>query len=207
MPLRLFVATTNAGKLADFREAAEEFQIAIDPVPGLRTIPVPHEHGDTFEANAITKAIYYSGFAPGEVVIADDSGLEVDALGGNPGVRSARLAQDMHCDPAVGCLDARNVFCLLSLLDALPNPSRAARFVCALAVARDGHILLRAEGTVDGQILDAPRGTDGFGYDPLFLIPSLGLTMAEIPRHQKWELSHRGNAFRSLLTQLDQAPL
>jgi XTP/dITP diphosphohydrolase len=203
----IYPATTNVGKFAEFAAAAHDHAIHISKLPGIDDMPDPIEDASTFIGNAEIKACAYSLLAPGCLILADDSGLEVDALGGNPGVRSARLAQDMHCDPAVGCLDARNVFCLLSLLDALPNPSRAARFVCALAVARDGHILLRAEGTVDGQILDAPRGTDGFGYDPLFLIPSLGLTMAEIPRHQKWELSHRGNAFRSLLTQLDQAPL
>ena len=89
-----------------------------------------------------------------------------------------------------------------SLLAQLPNPSRAARFVCTLALARDGKVLLRAEGTVNGVLLTTPRGKDGFGYDPLFLVPSLNLTFAEIPREQKWQISHRGNAFRSLLTKL-----
>src|SRR5271154_6120964 len=119
MALRLFVATTNAGKLADFREAAEEYQIAIDPVPGLRTIPAPQEDGLTFEANAITKAIYYSGFAPGEVVIADDSGLEVDELNGAPGVRSARFAADSGLVDSPDANDNTDVWNNLILLQKL----------------------------------------------------------------------------------------
>jgi XTP/dITP diphosphohydrolase len=99
--------------------------------------------------------------------------------------------------------DARNNALLLTRLHALPpDTPRTARFVCALALARDGQVLLRAHGVVEGQILDAPRGDNGFGYDPLFLIPSLGLTTAELPAAQKWSLSHRGNAFRALLSQL-----
>jgi XTP/dITP diphosphohydrolase len=158
--------------------------------------------------NAELKAIAYSLLAPGLLVFADDSGLEVDTLGGQPGVRSARFADDLYFElNSSRTKDDRNNRCLLSLLNALPNPTRAARFVCALALARDGQVLLRAEGTVEGQILDTPRGADGFGYDPLFLIPSRDLTLAEVPREQKWQISHRGNAFRSLLAQLHHAHL
>jgi XTP/dITP diphosphohydrolase len=205
MPLRLFVATTNAGKLADFREAAEEFQIAIDPVPGLRTIPVPHEHGDTFEANAITKAIYYSGFAPGEVVIADDSGLEVDALDGAPGVRSARFAADSGLTDSPDANDNTDVWnniVLLQKLDGIPTDRRTARYRCVLAAARDGEALLTAEGTVEGLILEAPHGTGGFGYDPLFYLPELDQTMADLDISVKFALSHRGLAFADLLPRL-----
>jgi XTP/dITP diphosphohydrolase len=205
MALRLFVATTSAGKLADFREAAEEHQIAIDPVPGLRTIPAPQEDGLTFEENAITKAIYYSGFAPGEIVIADDSGLEVDALEGAPGVRSARFAADTGLTDSPDANDNTDVWnnmVLLQKLDGVPSVRRTGRYRCVLAAARDGEVLVTAEGSVDGQILEAPHGTGGFGYDPLFYLPELDQTMADLDVSVKFALSHRGLAFAELLPQL-----
>jgi len=204
--MTIYPATTNVGKFVEFSTAAHDKAIHIAKLPGIDDMPDPIEDATTFMGNAEIKACAYSLLAPGFLIVADDSGLEVNALGGDPGVRSARLADDMNFDPSAGCKDTRNVLALLSLLAAAPNPDRSARFVCALAVARDGNILIRAEGEVEGQILDAPRGNDGFGYDPLFLVPSLGLTMAEIPRQQKWEISHRGNAFRSLIAQLDKLP-
>jgi XTP/dITP diphosphohydrolase len=205
--MTLYPATTNFGKFAEFATAAHAEGVDVAKLPGIDEMPDPIEDASTFIGNAEIKARAYSLLAPGLLVVADDSGLEADALGGDPGVRSARFADDLNFDHTAGCEDNRNNLCLLSLLAALPDASRAARFVCALALARDGEILLRAEGTVEGQLLDTPRGTDGFGYDPLFLIPSLGLTMAELSRPQKWELSHRGRAFRSLMTQLSQLSL
>jgi XTP/dITP diphosphohydrolase len=205
MPIRLFVATTSEGKLADFREAAEEYQIAIDPVPGLRTIPAPHEDGKTFEANAITKAIYYSGFAPNEVVIADDSGLEVDALDGAPGVRSARFAADtglIDSPDANDNTDVWNNIVLLQKLEGVPTDRRTARYRCVLAAARDGEVLLTAEGTIEGIILEAPHGTGGFGYDPLFYLPNLDQSMADLDVGVKFAISHRGLAFADLLPRL-----
>jgi len=205
MALRLFVATTSAGKLADFREAAEEYEIVLDPVPGLRTIPAPREDGDTFEANAITKAIYYSGFAPGEIVIADDSGLEVDALNGAPGVRSARFAADtglVDSPDANDNTDVWNNIVLLQKLEGVPADKRTARYRCVLAAARDGEILLTSEGAVEGLILEAPHGTGGFGYDPLFYLANLDQTMADLDSSVKFALSHRGLAFADLLPQL-----
>jgi XTP/dITP diphosphohydrolase len=205
MAFRLFVATTSQGKLADFREAAEEYQIVIDPVPGLRTIPAPHEHGPTFEANAITKAIYYSGFAPNELVIADDSGLEVDALSGAPGVRSARFAADTGLTDSPDANDNTDVWnniVLLQKLDGIPLEKRTARYRCVLAAARDGEVLLTAEGSVEGLILEAPHGTGGFGYDPLFYLPDLDQTMADLDISVKFALSHRGLAFAELLPRL-----
>jgi XTP/dITP diphosphohydrolase len=205
MALRLFVATTSAGKLADFREAAEEYQIAIDPVPGLRTIPAPQEDGLTFEENAITKAIYYSGFAPGEIVIADDSGLEVDALHGAPGVRSARFAADTGLTDSPDANDNTDVWnnmVLLQKMDGVPEDRRSARYRCVLAAARDGVVLITAEGSVDGLILEAPHGTGGFGYDPLFYLPELDQTMADLDVGVKFAISHRGLAFAELLPQL-----
>jgi XTP/dITP diphosphohydrolase len=205
MALRLFVATTSEGKLADFREAAEEYEIVLDPVPGLRTIPAPHEDGLTFEANAITKAIYYSGFAPGDVVIADDSGLEVDALNGAPGVRSARFAADsglVDSPDANDNTDVWNNMILLQKLDGVPMEQRTARYRCVLAAARDGEVLETAEGTVEGLILEAPHGTGGFGYDPLFYLPNLDQTMADLDLSVKFAVSHRGLAFAELLPRL-----
>ena len=205
MAFRLFVATTSQGKLADFREAAEEYQIAIDPVPGLRTIPAPQEDGPTFEANAISKAIYYSGFAPNELVIADDSGLEVDALSGAPGVRSARFAADTGLTDSPDANDNTDVWnniVLLQKLDGIPMEKRTARYRCVLAAARDGEVLLTAEGAVEGLILEAPHGTGGFGYDPLFYLPDLDQTMADLDISVKFALSHRGLAFAELLPRL-----
>ena len=206
MALRLFVATTSEGKLADFREAAEEYQIALDPVPGLRTIPAPHEDGLTFEENAITKAVYYSGFAPGEVVIADDSGLEVDALDGAPGVRSARFAADSGLTDSPDANDNTDVWnnmILLQRLDGIPPDQRTARYRCVLAAARDGEVLFTSEGSVEGIILEAPHGTGGFGYDPLFYLPNLDQTMADLDITVKFGLSHRGLAFADLLTRFN----
>ena len=205
MAFRLFVATTSEGKLADFREAAEEYQIAIDPVPGLRTIPSPQEDGATFEDNAILKAIYYSGFAPGEVVIADDSGLEVDALNGAPGVRSARFAADtglVDSPDANDNTDVWNNIVLLQKLEGVPEGQRTARYRCVLAAARDGEVLLTSEGSVEGLILEAPHGTGGFGYDPLFYLPELDQTMADLDTNVKFAISHRGQAFAELLPRL-----
>jgi XTP/dITP diphosphohydrolase len=146
------------------------------------------------------------------MVFADDSGLEVEALGGEPGVRSARFADDLGFEVGVGTKDERNNRAVLSLLRDLTETleadggvtvgGRGARFVCALVLAKDGEVVLRAEGEVEGEILEAPRGTDGFGYDPLFLVPELGRTLAEMTPEEKWRVSHRGNAFRELLRQL-----
>jgi XTP/dITP diphosphohydrolase len=200
MVITLYAATSNPGKLAEFATSASSSGIEVLPLPNLASIPEPIEDADTFMGNAELKARAYSLTAPGLLVFADDSGLSVDALQSAPGVRSARYADDLNFDPGQGTKDDRNNRALLRQLASATN--RTARFICTLALARDGQILLRAEGSVEGQILPAPQGADGFGYDPLFLLPALGLTMAELPRERKWQLSHRGNAFRSLLSQL-----
>jgi XTP/dITP diphosphohydrolase len=195
----LYAATSNQGKLAEFAKSAGSAGVEVLALPGLKGMPEPVEDATTFMGNAEKKAIAYSLLAPGLLVMADDSGIEADALGGQPGVRSARFADDLNFEPGIGTKDERNNRCLLSLLAAPPNARRGGRFVCALALARDGEVLLRAEGVCAGEILTAPRGGNGFGYDPLFLIPSLGLTTAELDPATKWQLSHRGNAFRALL--------
>jgi XTP/dITP diphosphohydrolase len=201
--LILYAATTNPGKLAEFATSASAEGIDVLALPHIDTLPEPVEDAPTFMGNAEIKALAYSLAAPGLLVFADDSGLEVDALDGAPGVRSARFAEDAGFDPGSGVSkDVRNNAYLMSLLEALPAEPHTARFVCALALARDGEILLRAEGKVEGEMLAGPRGEMGFGYDPLFLLPALGLTMAELPADEKWQLSHRGDAFRNLLVQL-----
>ena len=205
MGLRIYAATTSQGKLRDFRTAALACSIAIDPLPGIATIAAPEENGATFAANATLKAVYYSRFAPGELVVADDSGLEVDALDGAPGVRSARFASDAGMFDSPDANDNTEVWnniVLLQRLEGVPSERRTARYRCVLVAARDGHVLHIAEGVVEGVILDAPRGANGFGYDPLFYLPSLERTMAEIDLETKLSLSHRGRAIAALLPKL-----
>jgi XTP/dITP diphosphohydrolase len=202
MGLRLYAATTSLGKLRDFRTAAQAYSIAIDPLPGLTSIPAPEENGASFADNATLKAVYYSRFAPGEMVLADDSGLEVDALYGAPGVRSARFAADsgmVDSPDANDNTDVWNNILLLQRLEDVPQERRTARYRCVLVAARDGQVLHTAEGTVEGVILDAPRGAGGFGYDPLFYLPALERTLAEVDLETKLSLSHRGRAIAALL--------
>jgi XTP/dITP diphosphohydrolase len=195
----LYVASSNAGKLRDFAVAAVVFGVEIAVLPGLKEIPAPEEDGLTFEANARLKAEAYSRAQPGLLVLADDSGLEVDALEGAPGVRSARYAEDAGFDLTDSeDADGRNNRYLLEQLRGHAQP-RTARYRCVLAVARDGLTLLTADGSVEGQIAVEPRGTWGFGYDPLFWLPELGKTMAEIDLETKQRLSHRGRALTALL--------
>ena len=199
--ITLYAATSNAGKLRDFAAAAEdEKEIAIRPLPNLEAIAPPPEDELTFEGNARAKAIYYSRFLPGETVFADDSGLKVDSLAGEPGIRSARYAADAgFVTDSPATTDERNNLYLLARLKDLPVGRRDARYCCVLAAARDGECLLTAEGTVEGEILTAPRGKGGFGYDPLFYLPEIEKTMAEIDLATKHQLSHRGRAVRALL--------
>ena len=196
----LYAATGNPGKLREFAISASTQGIEVLPLPRLKEIPEPIEDAPTFMGNAELKARAYSLTLPGALVFADDSGLSVDILDGRPGVRSARFADDNGYAIGLGTKDERNNSRLLMLMP--DRGPRTAHFLCALALARDGEILLRAEGQVTGELLYRPKGTDGFGYDPLFLIPDLNLTFAELPTEKKWELSHRGRAFRALLAQL-----
>jgi XTP/dITP diphosphohydrolase len=205
MPLHLYVATSSQGKLRDFRTAAESHKVSIDPLPELADIDPPEETGDTFAENATLKAVYYSQFSPGALVLADDSGLEVDALSGAPGVRSARFASDaglIDSPDANDNTDVWNNIVLLQRLDDIPDAQRTARYRCVLVAAQDGHPTHMAQGSVEGMILGAPRGTGGFGYDPLFYLPDLQRTMAEIDLQTKLSLSHRGRALADLLAQL-----
>ena len=200
----VLVATSNPGKLRDFAGAAEAHGIAIASIPGFSSLPVVNEDGATFEANSRKKAEEYSRAAPGDLVLADDSGLEIDALGGAPGVHSARYAapdlqnKDPHRAEANTDDEANNTRVLRELAG-LPPEKRSARFVCVLAAARDGRTLATFRGTAEGIILNAPRGHNGFGYDPLFYFPHIGKTFAELSAREKAQYSHRGGAFRLFL--------
>lgn len=202
MTQRLLVATTNKGKLRDFAIAAKG-DVNLVPLPGLEGIAAPDEDEDSFEGNARIKAVYYSLFAPGEIVIADDSGLEVDALDGAPGVRSARYADDMKF-AGEGSVDVRNNLCLIAALDGVET--RAGRYRCALVAARDGVVLAVGDGAVEGRILATAQGGRGFGYDPYFLPEGASGSMAELGDAERMMLSHRGRALRDLLPKLWSRP-
>ena len=198
---RIYAATSNPGKLRDFAAAAADNpHLTIEPLPGLSELAAPPEDEPTFAGNARLKASYYSRFSPGEIVIADDSGLEVDALNNDPGVRSARYAADAGFTTGTAATtDETNNLFLLQQLANTPVGARQGRYRCVIAAARDGACLQTGEGTVEGEILTAPRGAGGFGYDPLFYLPALGKTMAEIDLATKHRISHRGHALRALL--------
>jgi len=196
---RTLIATSNAGKLRDFSGAAAAFGIEIGSIPNFSSLPSVVEDGLTFEANARKKAEAYSRTVPGEIVLADDSGLEVDALGGAPGVHSARYAADLpHLADENTDDEANNARLLRELKNVRPE-RRTARFVCVIAAARDGRTLEVFRGQAEGVILNAPRGTNGFGYDPLFLFPQIGKTFAELSAEEKANYSHRGAAVRKFL--------
>ena len=203
-PHSVLVATSNPGKLRDFAGAAATMGITIRTIPGFSSLPPVIEDGVTFEENARKKAEEYSRFAPGELVLADDSGLEVDALEGRPGVHSARYAaQGLERDGGAhsnnNSDDEANNARLLRELAEVPPAKRTARFVCVIAAARDGETRATFRGTANGMILDAPRGENGFGYDPLFYFPQIGRTFAELPAEEKSRFSHRGAAFGGFL--------
>ena len=197
--LTVLVATSNPGKIRDFAGAAAVHGITIAGIPGFDSLPTVVEDGDSFEANARKKAEEYSRAAPGEIVLADDSGLEVDALGGAPGVHSARYAAEEPTLAEENTDDDENNARVLRELAGVPVEKRTGRFVCVLAAARDGRTLATFRGTAEGTILDAPRGRNGFGYDPLFYFPEIGKTFAELSAEEKSRYSHRGAAFRKFL--------
>jgi XTP/dITP diphosphohydrolase len=199
-PRTILVATSNPGKIRDFAAAAAPFDIAIATIPKFSSLPRVVEDGITFEENARKKAESYSLAAPGELVLADDSGLEIDALGGAPGVHSARYAADQPHLADCNTDDQANNARVLRELKGISDPKRTARFICVLAVARDGHNIKTFRGTAEGVILHAPRGENGFGYDPLFCFPQIGKTFAELSAVEKAQYSHRGAAFRAFLS-------
>jgi XTP/dITP diphosphohydrolase len=196
---RILIATSNTGKLRDFAGAAREHGIEIAGIPNFSSLPLVVEDGLTFDENARKKAEEYSLAAPGEIVVADDSGLEVDALHGAPGVHSARYAAEAPHLADANTEDHANNTRVLRELKNVPPEKRTGRFVCVLAAARDGKTLATFQGTAGGVILDAPRGTNGFGYDPLFYFPQIRKTFAELSAEEKARYSHRGSAFRQFL--------
>ena len=186
--MRLLVATTNSGKLAEIREILAGLSIGIDALDQFPAVEEAEEPGVTFEENARAKAVHYS-VVTGRVTVAEDSGLEVDALDGAPGVRSARFNGDSYPDKFAAInaqLAARGV------------TESTARFVCALAVADGTTVLFEATGTVKGRLSQEPCGSRGFGYDPIFFYPPYGRTLAEVSAEKKAAVSHRGKAFRKL---------
>jgi XTP/dITP diphosphohydrolase len=197
---RVLIATSNQGKLRDFAGAAGAFGIEIASIPDFASLPAVVEDGATFESNARKKAEAYSRYLPGELVLADDSGLEVDALRGAPGVHSARYAADEPHLANSNTEDEANNARLLRELKDIPRGERTARFVCVIAAARDSQTLGVFRGQAEGVILEAPRGQNGFGYDPLFYFPFIGKTFAELSAEQKAQYSHRGAAFREFLS-------
>jgi XTP/dITP diphosphohydrolase len=187
----LYLASANPGKLREFRNAAGERGIEVESEPGFDRLPACIEDGRTFEENARKKALHYSLHTEG-LVFADDSGISVDALGGAPGVYSARYS-------GPEATDASNNAKLLAELERAGARNRAAHYVCIIVLARRGAVLGVFEGRANGTIISAPRGTGGFGYDPYFLFPPLGKTFAELSPAEKFAVSHRGEAFRALL--------
>jgi XTP/dITP diphosphohydrolase len=185
--LRLYCATTNPGKLREFRLALAD-SVGVEALPGLASMTACEETGVTFEENAVQKALYYSKHCDGYLFV-DDSGLEVDALGGAPGVYSARYAGPDAADETNNRL----------LLDRMRGiPERTARFVCVVALAKSGQLVRTFRGEVEGLLAEEPRGLNGFGYDPLFYYPPFGCTFGEAPVERKMEVSHRSRALDSM---------
>ncbi|MCC7417960.1 MAG: non-canonical purine NTP pyrophosphatase [Acidobacteria bacterium] len=191
-PSRLVVATTNAGKVREIVSLLRGVPFAIVTIGDWPPAPAPDEAGTTFEENARQKALHYAAIT-GELTVAEDSGLEIDALGGQPGVESARYGGEGTSYPQKFAL-------IYEGLRARGGAASGARFVCALALARAGRVIYEARGTVEGLVAPEPKGAGGFGYDPIFYYPPFGQTLAEAGADRKASVSHRGEAFRKLRT-------
>ena len=188
----IYCATSNPGKLREFQLAAPDFDVRALP----NKVTPPEETGDTFEHNAMEKAVYYGQHVEG-YLFADDSGLEVDALNGAPGVQSARYAGEHATDKANNALLLKNLS---------GKTDRTARFVCVIALVKDGKPVQTFRGSVEGRILDGPRGSGGFGYDPLFFHEPFGCTFGEAPIGDKMLVSHRAQALSAMFAFLRQQP-
>lgn len=189
-PRRVVLATTNPDKIREIRAIIGRLPIALVTLGEFPPIVPPEETGDTFADNAKLKALYYAR-ATGLPAIAEDSGLEVDALDGAPGVQSARFGGERATYP-------ERFEKLYAMLDARGGRDSTARFVCHVALADAGRVVFDARGTVEGRVSPEPRGTHGFGYDPIFFHPPSGMTLAEVSDDAKRAVSHRGEAFRKL---------
>jgi XTP/dITP diphosphohydrolase len=197
--VKIYFASSNPGKLAEFRALAasavgapSSTSFSVEMLPGFESLPPFEESAPTFGENALGKALYYSQLNDG-IVFADDSGLVVPALGGAPGVQSARYA-----GPEASSADRINK--LLKELAGTPRHERGAYFCCVIAMVRQGQSIAVISNRADGEILEVPRGTGGFGYDPIFYLPELGKTFAELTSEEKNVHSHRGKAFRRMLS-------
>lgn len=202
--MKILVATTNPGKLKEFSELLDDVGegiqwVCLKDFPGVTEVV---EDGSTFARNAQKKALGYAK-ATGLLTLADDSGLVIDALDGRPGVLSARFAAKECPSADRKEMDKANYQKVLKLLKDVPEPQRTARFMCHLCLADEKEILLEAAGTVEGVINHAPLGDNGFGYDPIFYVPSLGKTAAQLENREKNKISHRGNAIEKLKPMLE----
>lgn len=194
---KLVLASTNKGKVLEFRELFAELPLDLLSLADFSGIPEIEEDGNTFAENALIKARAVANYT-GELTLADDSGLEVDALNGEPGVYSARYGQP-------GWNDRDRYQFLLEKLQGVPSEKKTARFRCAIAlVDPQNNRIEQVDGTVEGVILDSPRGDHGFGYDPVFIIPELGKTMAELTGEEKNRFSHRGRAVQKMIPLLKE---
>ncbi len=198
MTQTIVVATRNSGKLREYQTLLLPLRCEILSLKDVSISEEVEESGQTFAENAREKAIAYSRLTEFPV-LADDSGLEVEALGGRPGVHSARYA-------GPGASDPDRIRKLLTELGRARG-NRDARFVCAIALAQKGNLLLESEGECSGTIISEPRGSNGFGYDPIFLFPDLGKTFAELGEAEKNRHSHRSRAVASLLQKLQSTPI
>ncbi|TAK60436.1 MAG: RdgB/HAM1 family non-canonical purine NTP pyrophosphatase [Dehalococcoidia bacterium] len=195
MPLpKLVLGTNNPGKLREFQQLLDDcgFELVTPAQLGIEF--APEETGTTFEENATIKALE-AARGCGLPALADDSGLEVDALGGRPGIVSARYAGDGRTDPSL--TDEQRVDVVLAEMAGVPEERRGARFRCVIAVATPAGQVRTIEGVFEGRLGTAPRGENGFGYDPIFIVPELGVTSAELPPEHKNQISHRGKAARA----------
>lgn len=200
MKRKILVATTNPGKIAELRSMLDlDVEWAgLGDFPKLNEIK---ENGETFAENARKKAVGYAK-QTGLWTLADDSGLAVDALGGEPGVKSARFSGEKDKDRTL--LDHKNMAKVLKLLEGVPKTERTARFVCRLCLANSEKILAETEGRIEGFIAEEEAGENGFGYDPIFFVPEMNKTIAQISSEEKNAISHRGNAIRKLKPLLDK---
>ena len=189
----LLIATTNRDKLREIRGLLAGNSVELLSLEDRPAVPEPDETGTTFQENARLKALYYDSRVPvpGGLMLAEDSGLVIDALDGEPGIHSARFLRPDATYPE------RFAEIYRRLAERAERP-RTARFICAVAVVRSGKVVYETTGTVEGEVADTPRGTHGFGYDPIFYYPPYGSTLGEVSEQEKLRVAHRGNAFRQL---------
>lgn len=196
MERKILIATTNIGKVAELKAMLdlEAEWLDLSYYPEIEEI---EEDGETFIENACKKAIGYAKITS-QWTIADDSGLQIDALGGEPGVKSSRYSGEKTINEDGTLIDHRNIAKVLELLEGVPKEKRTARFFCVLCLASPEEILIETEGTLEGLITNEEIGTNGFGYDPIFFVPHLNKTVAQLTPEEKNAISHRGKAIRKL---------